>query len=102
MYAIRSYYARRLAADTPESSRVEFREGRAESLPLRDEERGHFDLAHARYLLEHHREHPRERRREVLGQTACVITSYSIHYTKLYEHAPQQSGRAWQLNAKSR
>lgn len=35
---------------------LEFRPGRAESLPLGDDERGTFDLAHARFLLEHHRQ----------------------------------------------
>lgn len=47
--------ARRLAAAAGETDLVEFRHGRAEALPLGAEERGRFDLVHARFLLEHHR-----------------------------------------------
>ncbi|MCI0341729.1 MAG: methyltransferase domain-containing protein, partial [Planctomycetales bacterium] len=35
------------------AERVEFREGDATALPLRPDERGTFDLVHARFLLEH-------------------------------------------------
>ena len=45
--------AQRLATESDEAELVEFREGSAEELPLGDEERGSFDLAHARFLLEH-------------------------------------------------
>jgi len=45
--------AARQASDAGESDLVEFRVGDATSLPLSDEERGSFDLAHARFLLEH-------------------------------------------------
>jgi ubiquinone/menaquinone biosynthesis C-methylase UbiE len=48
--------ARRLAAEDGEAGLVEFRQGRAEDPPLADAERGTFDLAHARFLLEHHRQ----------------------------------------------
>jgi len=46
--------ARRRARDAPESSRIELRAGRAEELPLAGDEPGSFDLAYARFLLEHH------------------------------------------------
>jgi SAM-dependent methyltransferase len=36
-----------------ESGRIELRPGDALDLPLGDEERGRFDVAHARFLLEH-------------------------------------------------
>ncbi|MFL5241077.1 MAG: methyltransferase domain-containing protein [Gemmataceae bacterium] len=45
--------ARRLADGAGEASLVDFRQGDALALPLRDEEWGSFDLAHARFLLEH-------------------------------------------------
>ena len=45
--------AERQAAEAGESGLVEFRPGDATALPLADEERGRFDLAHARFLLEH-------------------------------------------------
>jgi len=44
------------AAEAGESGLVEFRSGDATALPLADDERGRFDLAHARFLLEHVRE----------------------------------------------
>jgi len=47
--------ARRLAEAEGEAALVEFRKGAAEELPLRAGEAGAFDLAHARFLLEHHR-----------------------------------------------
>lgn len=45
--------ARTLAAAQGESGFVEFREGDAMELPLASHEWGMFDLAHARFLLEH-------------------------------------------------
>lgn len=45
--------AQRLAVEDRESSLVEFRQGDALALPLRPEEWATFDLAHARFLLEH-------------------------------------------------
>jgi SAM-dependent methyltransferase len=45
--------ARRLAEAAGESHLVELREGSGESLPLAPAEWGSFDLAHARFLLEH-------------------------------------------------
>lgn len=45
--------ARRLATLAKEESLVDFREGPADKLPLRAEEWGSFDVAHARFLLEH-------------------------------------------------
>jgi SAM-dependent methyltransferase len=45
--------AARLAAVDGEERLVELRQGAAESLPLAADERGSFDLAHARFLLEH-------------------------------------------------
>ena len=45
--------ARRLAAAAGEGELVEFRHGEAGRLPLRDDEWGTFDVAHARFLLEH-------------------------------------------------
>jgi SAM-dependent methyltransferase len=45
--------ARRLAADAGEGEAVEFRAGDALALPLRDNEWGTFDVAHARFVLEH-------------------------------------------------
>ena len=41
------------AAAAGEQGLVEFRAGDATALPLTPAERGHFDLAHARFLLEH-------------------------------------------------
>lgn len=45
--------AQRQAARADETGLVEFRQGDALQLPLRDEEWGTFDLAHTRFLLEH-------------------------------------------------
>ena len=45
--------ALRQAAEAGEANLCELRAGDAESLPLSDDERGGFDLAHARFLLEH-------------------------------------------------
>jgi SAM-dependent methyltransferase len=45
--------ARGLAAAANEQDLVEFRAGDAMALPLRDEEWGAFDVAHARFVLEH-------------------------------------------------
>jgi SAM-dependent methyltransferase len=45
--------ARRLAAAAGEPGLVDFREGPAEWPPLADTEWGSFDVAHARFLLEH-------------------------------------------------
>lgn len=45
--------AARQAEAAGEVDLVEFRAGSAETLPLSDEERGNFDVAHARFLLEH-------------------------------------------------
>jgi SAM-dependent methyltransferase len=45
--------AARQAARVDEAGLVEFRQGDALQLPLRDEEWGTFDLAHTRFLLEH-------------------------------------------------
>lgn len=45
--------AARQAEAAGEADLVEIREGDATNLPLRDDERGTFDLAHARFLLEH-------------------------------------------------
>jgi SAM-dependent methyltransferase len=48
--------AEQQAAQAGEADLVEFRQGDALRLPLRDEEWGTFDLAHTRFLLEHVRE----------------------------------------------
>ncbi len=48
--------AERQATAAGEAGRVEFRAGDAERLPLGTDERGTFDLAHARFLLEHVRD----------------------------------------------
>jgi len=48
--------AARQAALAGESDLVEFRQGEAMQLPLRENEIGSFNLAHARFLLEHLRE----------------------------------------------
>ena len=45
--------ARRIAEGLPDSRVVEFRKGDALKLPLHESEWGTFDLAHARFLLEH-------------------------------------------------
>ena len=45
--------ARRLASQADEDDAVEFRQGEATRLPLRDDEWGTFDVAHARFVLEH-------------------------------------------------
>jgi ubiquinone/menaquinone biosynthesis C-methylase UbiE len=45
--------ARHLAAEVGEEVLVDFRTGPAEQLPLTDAEWGTFDVAHARFLLEH-------------------------------------------------
>lgn len=45
--------AQRQAEAENEPDLVEFRQGRAENLPLTEGERGKFDMAHARFLLEH-------------------------------------------------
>jgi SAM-dependent methyltransferase len=42
-----------LAAEAGEEGLVEFRRGEATELPLSDDEWGTFDVAHARFLLEH-------------------------------------------------
>jgi SAM-dependent methyltransferase len=48
--------ARRSAAEAGEADLVELRAGDAVDLPLAEDERGSFDLVHARFLLEHHPE----------------------------------------------
>ena len=48
--------ARELAREASEEHLVEFREGLAESLPLADSEWSSFDVAHARFILEHVRD----------------------------------------------
>jgi ubiquinone/menaquinone biosynthesis C-methylase UbiE len=48
--------ARRLASAAGEVTLVDFRQGDALALPLRDDEWGTFDLAHTRFLLEHVRD----------------------------------------------
>jgi SAM-dependent methyltransferase len=48
--------ARRFAAQAHESTLVEFRQGDAGDLPLRDDEWGTFDVAHTRFVLEHVRD----------------------------------------------
>jgi SAM-dependent methyltransferase len=48
--------AQRLASAAQQDHLVEFRHGDALALPLRDDEWGTFDLAHARFLLEHVRD----------------------------------------------
>ena len=45
--------AKRLATQSNEDHPVDFRPGEAENLPLAETEWGTFDVAHARYLLEH-------------------------------------------------
>lgn len=45
--------ALRIAADAGETELVDLREGDAAALPLASDERGSFDLAHARFVLEH-------------------------------------------------
>ena len=45
--------AHTLAAASHESTLADFREGDVYALPLRPEEWGHFDVVHARFLLEH-------------------------------------------------
>lgn len=46
--------ARASALGDPAAERVDFRQGRAEAPPLTPDEIGTFDLAHTRFLLEHH------------------------------------------------
>lgn len=58
--------ARRQAEVAGESELVTFREGDATALPLEEHERGTFDLAHARFLLEHLAE-PLAAVRELVG-----------------------------------
>jgi len=48
--------AQRLATAAGESGLVEFRQGDAGRLPLKDDEWGGFDVAHARFVLEHVRD----------------------------------------------
>lgn len=45
--------ARQLASDDPTASIIDWREGDAVDLPLAPHEQGGFDLAHARFVLEH-------------------------------------------------
>jgi len=45
--------ARQLAAEAGDAASVDWREGDALTLPLTDAEWGSFDVAHARFLLEH-------------------------------------------------
>jgi SAM-dependent methyltransferase len=45
--------ARQLASRDGEDRLVDFRQGAADRLPLRDDEWGTFDVAHTRWLLEH-------------------------------------------------
>ena len=45
--------AKRQAAGDGEEGLIEIRQGLATDLPLRDDEWGSFDVAHARFLLEH-------------------------------------------------
>jgi ubiquinone/menaquinone biosynthesis C-methylase UbiE len=90
--------ARRLASQAGEDGAVEFRQGEATRLPLRDGEWGTFDVAHARFVLEHVPDPAtivRELVRAVRPGGRVVLEDDSHEIFRLWPEPPG-FGRLWQ------
>ena len=83
--------ARRQAEIARESDLAEWRQGEASSLPLKKREWGQFDVAHARFLLEHVREPERvvdQMIRAVRRGGRIVLTDDDHHVLRLWPEPP--------------
>ena len=102
MYAIRSYYVKKL-----ENNGYEFEGADASFEILVKKSIGkynkHFELIGARTITEKRKENEESIAEAtvivkvdgITEHTAAVITSYSIHYTKLYEKYSQKTRFRW-------
>lgn len=84
--------AQRLAGEAGEADIVEFRQGDATRLPLRKAEWGSFDIAHARFILEHvpHPEQVVQQMRKALKPGGLLILSDDDHDN--FRLAPEPAG----------
>lgn len=95
--------AERQAVGEGEGGLVELRQGDATALPLRDEERGSFDLVRARFLLEHVPD-PEAVVREMVqaarvgGRVVLVDDDHDL--LRFHPHLPSVD-RAWEVYWKS-
>jgi SAM-dependent methyltransferase len=91
--------ARRQAEAAGEIGLVDLRPGEAESLPLRAEEWGSFDLAHARFLLEHVRD-PLAVVKQMVAAVRpggrIVLLDDDHDLLRLWPHPPPLLTRAWE------
>ena len=91
--------AEQQAADAGETGLVEFRAGDATALPLADDERGQFDMAHARFLLEHVRD-PLAVVREMVSAVRLggrvVLFDDDHELLRMWPDCPEVA-RAWQI-----
>jgi ubiquinone/menaquinone biosynthesis C-methylase UbiE len=87
------------AAQAGETGLVEFRAGEATELPLTPDERGSFDLAHARFLLEHVRD-PLAAVREMVAAVRpggrLVLVDDDHELLQLWPDCPE-AARAWRV-----
>lgn len=87
------------AEEAGESGLVEIRAGDATALPLADDERGSFDLAHARFLLEHVPDPPavvREMVAAVRPGGRVVLFDDDHELLRLWPACPEAE-RAWRI-----
>jgi SAM-dependent methyltransferase len=90
--------ARRLAAAEGEADRVEWRRGDALALPLRKAEWGRFDVAHARFVLEHVGEPERvvEQMVSAVRRGGRVVLSDDDHQVLRFWPEPPGLNDLWQ------
>jgi ubiquinone/menaquinone biosynthesis C-methylase UbiE len=90
--------ARRLAAAEGEADRVEWRRGDALALPLRNAEWGRFDVAHARFVLEHVGEPERvvEQMVRAVRRGGRVVLSDDDHQVLRFWPEPPGLNDLWQ------
>lgn len=95
--------ARRNAREAGENGLVEFRQGEAERLPLRDEEWGTFDVVHTRFVLEHVREPLRVVREMVRAAKpgGRIILQDDPHDVMRLSPEPPGFGALWQAYQRS-
>jgi SAM-dependent methyltransferase len=96
--------ARRLAAQAGEADAVEFRPGDALNLPLRADEWGTFDVAHARFVLEHVTD-PLAVVRQIVRAVrpgGRVVLADDGHDTFRVWPEPPGFGRLWECGAAAR
>lgn len=91
--------AEQQAIEAGERELVEFRAGDATKLPLTEEERGSFDLAHARFLLEHVTD-PLAVVREMISAVRpggrIVLVDDDHEQLRLSPHCPEMA-RVWEI-----